>query len=371
MNSGRITLSLGNRLEVVPPLVEALIRMGGSDLHVAADDKPFVRVNGELCNIPDCGVLSASDVKNLAMALLGEVRYIRFMKEHECDYAVSLPGGERLRVNASLQHRRVALAIRYLPAKMIPLESIGLSRRIISHVCSLRHGLVLVTGATGSGKTTTLASFINEFNLTRSSHIVTIEEPIEYIHKSRGCFVTQREVGVDTESFSEALRRSFRQDPDIVLIGEMRDEETIRAALTLSETGHLTFGTLHTSEAYQTVMRIIGSFPPSEQERVRMAVAASLRVVICQQLIPRSDGNGRVMAAETLVVNPAVRALIRDSKLHQIPSVIKSGSSLGMSTMNQSLAKIVRQHIVSQDEACSFSPDREDLLEELLYRQES
>jgi twitching motility protein PilT len=182
--------------------------------------------------------------------------------------------------------------------------------------------------------------------------------------------VTQREVGSDTESFSEALKRSFRQDPDIVLIGEMRDLETIRSALTLSETGHLTFGTLHTSEAFQTIIRIIGTFPPSEQERARLVLATTLRVVICQQLLPRADGNGRVLATETLVVTPVVRALIRENKLHQIPAVIKGGSDLGMGTMNQSLAKRVREQSISQDTASLFSPDREDLLEELIYRAE-
>ena len=301
---------------------------------------------------------------------MGESRFNRFVNTHESDSAVSLPSGERIRINASIQRGNMAMAIRLLPAKIVPLEQLGISRRIISHICSLRHGLVLVTGATGSGKTTTLASFIDELNSTRQAHIVTIEDPVEYLHESKCSYVTQREVGSDTESFSEALKRSFRQDPDIVLIGEMRDLETIRSALTLSETGHLTFGTLHTSEAFQTIIRIIGTFPPSEQERARLVLATTLRVVICQQLLPRADGNGRVLATETLVVTPVVRALIRENKLHQIPAVIKGGSDLGMGTMNQSLAKRVREQAITQDTASLFSPDREDLLEELIYRAE-
>jgi twitching motility protein PilT len=357
-------------LKNIPPLVERFLGVGATDLHLCAEDVPYVRINGELVPMPGEKELSPADMEQLARSLMSESRFNRFMNTQESDSAVSLPTGERMRINASIQRGNVALAIRLLPANIVPLDQLGISRRIISHICSLRHGLVLVTGSTGSGKTTTLASFIDELNATRQSHIVTIEDPVEYLHESKCSYVSQREVGTDTESFSEALRRSFRQDPDIVLIGEMRDLETIRSALTLSETGHLTFGTLHTAEAFQTIVRIIGSFPPSEQERARLVLATTLRVVICQQLLPRADGNGRILATETLVVTPVIRALIRENKMHQIPAVIKSGSELGMGTMNQSLAKRVREQAITQDTASLFSPDREDLLEELIYRSE-
>ena len=352
----------------IPPLLERFLKLDSTDLHVTSGDIPYVRVNGDLIPMPDAKMIPPEEVSQLAQILLGEERFAHFQAEHEYDFAVTLPSGARIRINASFQRGVIALAIRLLPNTFPEFETLGLPRKIVSQVFSLRHGLVLVTGATGSGKTTTLGCIINELNMTRPAHIVTIEEPVEYLHKSQCSYVTQREVGVDTESFSEALRRSFRQDPDVVLIGEMRDPETIRAALTLSETGHLTFGTLHTSEAYQTVIRIIGSFPPAEQERARLVVATTLRVVVCQQLLPRADGGGRVLATETMVATPVVRALIRENKLHQIPSVMKGGSDVGMSTMNQSLAKLVRNRIVTQEVALSFSPDKEDLMDELLYR---
>jgi len=355
-------------LTILPPLIEKFLKLNSTDLHVTANDLPFVRMNGDMIEMPDSRPVPAEEGAQLTRTLLGEPRFDVFQKEHEFDFAETLPDGSRIRINASYQRGNIALAIRLLPSSFPPFETLGLPRKVVSQIFSLRHGLVLVTGATGSGKSTTLGCIINEINLTRPSHIVTIEEPVEYLHKSRCSYVTQREVGVDTESFSEALRRSFRQDPDVVLIGEMRDPETIRAALTLSETGHLTFGTLHTSEAYQTVIRIIGSFPPAEQERARLVVATTLRVVVCQQLLPKADGTGRVLATETMVATPVVRALIRENKLHQLPSVIKGGSEVGMSTMNQSLAKLVRNRVVTQEVALSFSPDREDLMDELLYR---
>ncbi|HNX05831.1 MAG TPA: PilT/PilU family type 4a pilus ATPase, partial [Opitutales bacterium] len=297
-------------LSSLPPLLDRFLKIKSTDMHVTSNDAPFVRVNGDLIPMPDEKVVTLEEATLMARALLGEQRFARFLDEHEYDFAETLPSGARIRINASFQRGNISLAIRLLPSTFPEFETLGLPRKIVSQVFTLRHGLVLVTGATGSGKTTTLGCIINELNMTRPAHIVTIEEPVEYLHKSKCSYVTQREVGVDTESFSEALRRSFRQDPDIVLIGEMRDPETIRAALTLSETGHLTFGTLHTSEAFQTVIRMIGSFPPAEQERARLVVATTLRVVICQQLLPRADGSGRVLATETMVATPVVRALI-------------------------------------------------------------
>ena len=361
-------MSIDTPIEVTPPLIERFLKLDSTDLHISAEDRPYVRLNGDLTPMQNEKPLDADALGDITALLLGKERYEQFLHDHECDYAVSLKSGERIRINASVQRGRIALAIRLLSSKFLALETLGISRRVVSYICTLRHGLVLVAGATGSGKSTTLASFINELNITRRAHIVTIEEPIEYLHKSRSSYVTQREVGADTQSFSEALRRSFRQDPDIVLIGEMRDQETIRAALTLSETGHLTFGTLHTSEAFQTIIRIIGAFPPAEQERARHVLATTLRVIICQQLLPMENGSGRVLATETLVVNSVIRALIRENKIHQIPVMMKTGSDFGMSTMNQSLARLVRHHVVSQDVASSFSPDREDFLEEVVNR---
>ena len=369
MNPTPDSSDAGIQAGVLHPLIKRFLGLNSTDLHVTADDTPYVRINGDLQPMLDEPKITPPVAAQIAESLMGKERYAQFVKDHEFDFAATLPGGERIRVNASMQRGHVTLAIRLLSGTFLPLETLGLSKRIITHIMSLRHGLVLVTGSTGSGKSTTLASFINELNMHRAAHIITIEEPIEYIHKSSCSYVTQREVGADTGSFSEALRRSFRQDPDIVLIGEMRDPETIRSALTLSETGHLTFGTLHTAEAFQTVFRIIGSFPPAEQERARLVLATTLRVVICQQLLPKSDGTGRILATETMIANPTIRALIRENKLHQIPTVIKSSGQIGMSTMNQTLARMVRQHLVNQDVACSFSPDREELIEDLLNRQ--
>jgi len=359
--------STPGRLATLPPLLERFLALEATDLHLSPGEPPYVRIHGALQPVPGEPPVSPAELDQLARIFLGDERLARFRQERECDCAVGLPGGQRLRINASVQRGALSLAIRLLPSQLRKLDALGLPPSIVAQICGLHQGLVLVTGATGSGKTTTLASILDELNASRTSHIVTIEEPIEYIHRSRRCRVTQREVGVDTASFAEALRRSLRQDPDIVLVGEMRDLETIRAALTLSETGHLTFGTLHTAEAFQTVTRIIGAFPPSEQEQVRAILATTLRVVICQQLIPTSDVAGRALVAETLVATPAVRALIRENKLHQIPSTIQTGATLGMITMNQSITRLVGEGRIGRDTALAHSPDPQDLAEELRH----
>lgn len=327
-------------LEIYDRLIEVWTEAEASDLHLKAPNPPFWRMHGKLVPVPGFEMLSEEQVRAFAGELVGRDQFDTFLREQEMDAARTLFNGRRIRVNLHVQSGGVGMALRLLPRAFIPLDSLGLPVQVCENICQLRHGLVLVTGATGSGKSTTLASFINEINQTRTEHIVTIEDPVEYRHTSQRCLVTQREVGTDTESFNEALRRVLREDPDIVLIGEMRDQKTMRAALTLAETGHLTFATLHTGNAVQTVTRIISAFPANEQEQIRTQLGGVLRYVICQQLLPRGDDEGRCMAAEILVATPGVLALIRENRIHQIPSAMQTGVREGMVTMEQALRKL-------------------------------
>lgn len=330
-------------------MFDAWVAQESSDLHITAPNPPYWRIHGKLVPVPDFPALDEADVDYLTRALVGEAAYQTFRNENELDMAKTLRNGRRIRINVHRQMGLTGLSLRLLPCEFYPLDSLGLPEMVCKDICSINQGLVLVTGATGSGKSTTLASFINEINMTRTGHIVTIEDPVEYRHSSKKCFVTQREVGNDTASFDEALRRILREDPDYVLIGEMRDTETIRAALTIAETGHLTFGTLHTSTARHTMTRIISSFHASEQEQIRTQLAGSLRYVICQQLFPTLNGKGRCLAAEILVATPAVQALIRENRLHQIPSAMQTSSSVGMVTIEQSIQSLKQQGKISPD----------------------
>jgi twitching motility protein PilT len=338
-------------------LLEAWVASDSSDLHIKAPNPPFYRLHGSLIPLPGYAPLSELDVRHFAKTLLGEKVYDQFKASHELDTAKTLENGRRIRINAHVQSGGVGLALRLLPATFFPLESLGLPLSVCRNICGLHHGLVLVTGATGSGKSTTLASLINELNQTRDGHVITVEDPIEYRHTTNKCLITQREVGDDTASFAEALKRILREDPDIVMIGEMRDCETMRAALTLAETGHLTFSTLHTGTAIHTMTRIIGSFPANEQEQIRTQLAGVLRYVICQQLIPLRDGGGRCLAAEVLVGTSAVLSLIRENRIHQIASTMQTGTHIGMTTMNQSLKNLVADGRIDRAAALALSPD--------------
>jgi twitching motility protein PilT len=264
-----------------------------------------------------------------------------------------------------MQQKEIAWALRALPSEFMSLEQLGLPPQIYHNACALKKGLVLVTGATGSGKSTTLASMINQINETRECHIFTIEDPVEYLHFNKKAFISQREIGEDTESFHEALRRVLREDPDVVLIGEMRDRITMQAALTLAETGHLTFATLHTNEAIQTVTRIIGSFPANEQDQIRTQLATNLNLVISQQLIPWDNGKGRSLSAEILVATPAVKAMIRENKIHQVASAMQTGSQYGMLTMNTAIKDLYLSGRIGKDTAMSWSIDKEDMQRQL------
>lgn len=338
-------------------LIDKWVAADSSDLHIKAPNPPFWRIHGDLRPVPGFEPMNEHQVRDFAIHLVGEGGLREFQKHNELDTAITLPCGRRVRINVHLQLGRTGLSLRLLPHDFFPLSALGLPIKICEQICSLKQGLVLVTGATGSGKSTTLASFVNEINQSRSGHIVTIEDPIEYRHRTKKCLITQREVGDDTASFSEALRRVLREDPDIVLIGEMRDLDTIRAALTIAETGHLTLGTLHTSTAVHTITRIISSFPANEQEQVRTQLSGSLKYVICQQLLPAADNNGRYLAAEVMVATPAVQSLIRESRIHQIPSAMQTGIDKGMVTLNHSLDTLVSSGKVTAEIADEYRVD--------------
>ncbi len=285
----------------------------------------------------------------------------RFERDLELDFSFGISGLGRFRTNVFQQRGAVGAVMRIVPWEVMPMDKLGLPRSLLEKMCTLPKGLVLVTGATGSGKSTTLAAMIDHINNTRNDHVVTVEDPIEFVHRNKKCLFNQREVGTDTQSFAAALRSVLRQDPDIVLIGEMRDQETIEAALRISETGHLTFGTLHTSDCVQTINRIIDVFPSYQQPQIRTQLSFVLEAVFCQQLLSRSDGRGRVLAAEIMVCNSAVRSLVRDDKAHQIYSIIQTSGKLGMRTMNQSLFELYRAGLITYEEALAHTSDPEDL----------
>ena len=347
-------------------LLKEFIDSGSSDLHISANEPPYYRVHGALIPMPEFEILRADKIAALTKELVGEEKFADFEKENELDMAVSYKD-YRLRINVYMQQKTIAWALRALPSEFYPLDKLGLPLQICEKACGLHKGLILVTGATGSGKSTTLASIINQINETRQCHIFTIEDPVEYRHFNKKSFISQREVGDDTESFNEALRRVLREDPDVVLIGEMRDRTTMQAALTLAETGHLTFATLHTAEAIQTVTRIIGSFPANEQEQIRTQLSATLQIVLSQQLVPWDNGEGRSLAAEILVATPAVRAMIRENKIHQVASAMQTGLQAGMKTMNLSLHELYSSGKISAETALEWSVNKEDMQRQLQF----
>ena len=286
----------------------------------------------------------------------------KFEKDWELDLSFGVANLGRFRTNVFLQRGTVAAVFRVIPYDIKGFEDLGLPVDICSKLCNLPKGLILVTGATGSGKSTTLAAMIDYINDNRRGHIVTIEDPIEFLHRNKGCLFNQREVGADTREFKNALRAVLRQDPDVVLVGEMRDLETIEAALTLAETGHLTFATLHTSDTVQTINRIVDVFPAYQQQQIRTQLSFTLQGVFCQQLVPKNDGNGRALASEIMIANSAIRSLVREDKAHQIYSQIQTGGREGMRTMNASLHELYSRRLISLDEALLRSTDKDDLM---------
>jgi twitching motility protein PilT len=342
-------------------LLHLMVQRGGSDLHLSVGAPPKIRIDGRLVDT-EHDLLTQEVTKKLIYSVLGPDQVAKFEKSLEIDFSFGVANLGRFRTNAFVQRNTVAAVMRVIPYEVFDFDQIGLPRKFCEQVCSLPKGLVLCTGATGSGKSTTLASMIDYINTTRQGHIVTIEDPIEFLHRNKGCLVNQREIGGDTRGFGAALRSVLRQDPDVVLIGEMRDLETIEAALTLAETGHLTFATLHTSDTAQTINRIVDVFPAHQQQQIRTMLSFTLQAVICQQLIPRAQGKGRALASEILVVTPAIRALIRDDKAHQIQSIVQTGGKVGMKTMNQSVFDLYRAGVITHEDAIDSSPDPTEML---------
>jgi twitching motility protein PilT len=336
-----------------------VVTMGASDLHLAVKVPPMVRMDGELKSL-DYPTLDANKVRELVYSILTQDQRQKLETEWEVDLSYSLYGQARFRVNAYFDRGSLAAALRVVPVNIKTVEELGLPP-VIHSFCNKPRGFVLVTGPTGSGKSTTLAAIVDEVNQARSDHIVTIEDPIEFLHEHKRCVVNQREVGTDTKAFPAALRSALRQDPDIILIGEMRDLETIQIALTAAETGHLVFATLHTQDAPQTIDRMIDVFPPHQQAQIRVQIAATLEGVVTQQLLPKATGEGRVAAVEILLATPAVRNLIREGKTHQLYTVMQTGGQQGMQTMNASLAYLVRKGDISKDLAMRRSSSPDDL----------
>ncbi|CAB4930570.1 MAG: PilT/PilU family type 4a pilus ATPase [Actinobacteria bacterium] len=341
-----------------------LLEEGGSDLHLTLGSPPMIRVHGDLEPVAGFGPLTGTQLQDCLYSILTDRQKQRFEEAKELDLAYELPGAARFRVNLFQQRGTIGGVLRAIPWEIKALEALNMPP-ILGEFADLPRGLVLVTGPTGSGKSTTLAAIIDKANRTRKAHIMTIEDPVEFVHRHRQSVVNQREVGDDTLSFANALKHALRQDPDIILVGEMRDLETIAIALTAAETGHLVFGTLHTSSAGSTIDRIIDVFPPGQQSQIRTQVAASIQAVVCQTLCKTSDGKGRVAATEVLVATPAVRNLIREGKLQSIPSALQTGSRFGMHTLNQNLAELVTSGSISYEtarEKCSDVSELHQLL---------
>ena len=341
-------------------LLERVLSEGASDLHMTAHTQPTIRVHGSLTRLEDYPVLQPAEIRRLLYAILTQRQREKLESELELDVSYSLPGRARFRLNVYFQRDAIGAAFRTIPHEVRPLEDLGLPARV-GEFARLARGFVLVTGPTGSGKSTTLAAVVDVVNRTRPDHIMTVEDPIEYLHRHKTSIINQREVGTDTKSFASALKHVLRQDPDVILVGEMRDLETIHVALTAAETGHLVFATLHTQDAPQTIDRVIDVFPPHQQQQVRVQLAASLQGVVCQQLLPTADGSGRVLACEILVATPAVRNLIREGKTHMIYSSMQAGGKFGMQTMDQSLADLVKTGKISFETALERCHNAEDL----------
>ena len=342
-------------------LLEEMIERDASDLHITAGEKPKMRIDGEIQSSKLDFVMTPKDTMQLAYSVLTENQKKRFEMEDELDFSFGIQNLARFRGNCFKQRGCVSMVIRQIPFSIKTFDDLKLPD-VIRKMAERPRGLVLVTGPTGSGKSTTLAAMIDKINKERKGHIITVEDPIEFIHRHQGCIVNQREVGTDTKSFQASLKYALRQDPDVILIGEMRDLDTIQAALTISETGHLAFATLHTNSAAEAINRIIDVFPSHQQSQVRAQLAFVLEGVITQTLLPKAKGRGRAMAAEILVVTPAVRALIRDDKIHQIYSTMQSGKKFGMQTMNDALYNLYMSRDVAEEECLRASHDPNEFL---------
>ena len=342
-------------------LLEEMIKREASDLHITAGERPKIRVDGEITNSSVEHVLTPKETLQIAYSVLTDNQKKRFENEDELDFSFGIQNLARFRGNCFKQRGCVSLVIRQIPFSIKTFDELGLPP-VLRKLAERPRGLVLVTGPTGSGKSTSLAAMIDKINQERRAHIITIEDPIEFIHRHQSCIVNQREVGTDTKSFSNALKYALRQDPDIVLIGEMRDLETIQAALTIAETGHLAFATLHTNSAAETINRIIDVFPGHQQSQVRAQLAFVLEGVVTQILLQKTGGKGRVMACEVLVATPAIRALIRDDKVHQIYSAMQAGKKHGMMTLNDSLYHHYMGRQVSLEECLRVAPDQNEFL---------
>lgn len=337
-------------------LLEKTIECKASDLHLTADLAPMLRINGKLKSVSE-EKLSKDDLRSFSKELLGN-KFEKYIENGEIDSSYSLEGVGRFRVNVFRQLESDAIAIRSITLDVPTLEELN-HPNIIKELVAKRRGLILVTGPTGSGKSTTLAAMINEINSTRSENIITLEDPIEYIHKHKKSIINQREIGRDSKSYKNALRAALREDPDVILIGEMRDLETISIAITAAETGHLVLSTLHTIGATQTIDRIIDVFPPYQQQQIRVQLASVLQGVISQQLIETIDNNNRVSAFETMIINPAIQNQIREGKTHQIQSVIQTGSKFGMKTMDMYLVDLINLGIIDKEVAITYALDKE------------
>jgi twitching motility protein PilT len=337
-------------------LLEEMVSRNASDLHIVAGEKPKLRVDGDITNASAEYELTPKDTLQLAYSVLTEQQKKRFELEDELDFSFGIQNLARFRGNVFKQRGCVSMVVRQIPFMIKTFEQLGLPGSI-AKMAEKPRGLVLVTGPTGSGKSTTLAAMIDKINRERKGHIITVEDPIEFIHKHQGCIINQREVGSDTKSFANALKYALREDPDTILVGEMRDLETIQAALTIAETGHLAFATLHTNSAAEAINRIIDVFPSHQQSQVRAQLAFVLEGIVTQTLLPKAQGRGRVMAAEILVVTPAIRALIRDDKVHQIYSSMQAGKKFGMQTLNDALYQLYMAREVTVDECLRVSGD--------------
>jgi twitching motility protein PilT len=345
----------------IDDLLETMVALGASDLHVAVGSHPVIRLNGSLERLDDFPRLSADDTQRLLYRILSTEQQKHLEINRQIDVSYSIPGLARFRVNVYFQRESLGGAFRMIPAELKTLEDLGLPSQL--HELSKKpRGLVLVTGPTGSGKSTTLAAVVDEINRTRDDHIMTIEDPIEFLHRHKRCIVNQREIGPDAVSFADALRGALRQDPDVILLGEMRDLETISTAITAAETGHLVFATLHTQDAPSTIDRLIDVFPAAQQEQIRVQLAATIQGIVTQTLLPTVDGKGRVAALEILLPDDAVRNLIRQAKVEQIYSVMQTNTGRGMQTLEQALVDLVTRGIVTQEVAMARSSRPDQLL---------
>jgi twitching motility protein PilT len=342
-------------------LLEEMIEKNASDLHLTAGERPKLRIDGDIVSASAEEILSPKDTLSLAYSVLTENQKKRFELDDELDFSFGVQNLARFRGNVFKQRGCVAMVLRMIPFNVLTFDDLGLPA-VMANLADRPRGLILVTGPTGSGKSTTLAAVIDRINKSRKSHIITVEDPIEFIHSHQNCIVNQREVGTDTKSFASALKYALREDPDVILVGEMRDLETIAAALTIAETGHLVLATLHTNSAAESINRIIDVFPSNQQSQVRAQLAFVLEGVITQTLLQKASGRGRVMCAEIMVATPAIRALIRDDKIHQIYSAMQAGKKFGMQTMTDGLYQLYVQRLVSKEECIRVAPDKNEFL---------